>query len=131
MREFVVRHQARSVTTLGWVSEAELEWLYARAEMVLFPSRYEGFGFPIVEAFARGLPVVAADTETFHEVAGSAARFANPDRPDAWAEAVRDLMGSPEALETARAAGRARARVLDYVQTARATLDLIRGAVAG
>jgi alpha-1,3-rhamnosyl/mannosyltransferase len=131
MLEFVTRHQARSVTTLGWVSEAELEWLYARAAMVLFPSRYEGFGFPIVEAFARGLPVVAADTETFHEVAGVAARFASPDRPAEWAEAVRDLLGSPAALGAARAAGRARARALDYVQTARTTLGLIRGAMAG
>src|SRR2546427_526937 len=46
---------ARAVMGLGWVEESELEWLYANATLVLFPSRYEGFGFPLVEAFVRGL----------------------------------------------------------------------------
>ena len=129
--ELAARHHARSVIPLGWVSEAELSWLYDHATLMLFPSRYEGFGFPIVEAFDRGLPVVAADTETFREVAGSAARFADPDRPEDWMGAVRDLLGSPWALETARVAGRERARAFDYARTARRTLELLRGAVGG
>jgi glycosyltransferase involved in cell wall biosynthesis len=131
MREFVARHHSQSVTTLGWVSEAELAWLYARAAMMLFPSRYEGFGFPIVEAFDRGLPVVASDTETFHEVAGTAARFAAPDRPEDWADAVRALLASSDARDAARAAGQARVLTLDYTDTARTILKLIREAVAG
>ncbi|HUK62306.1 MAG TPA: glycosyltransferase family 1 protein [Dongiaceae bacterium] len=128
MTEFVTRHRARCVTPLGWVSGAELDWLYANATLVLFPSRYEGFGFPIVEAFDRGLPVVAADIETFREVAGPAARYADPDRPEDWVSAIRGLLESPEALEAARAAGRARAGAFDYARTARRTLELLRTA---
>src|SRR5439155_20374032 len=55
------RAGARDVHQLGWVGPGELAWLYRNAELVLFPSLYEGFGFPLVEAFADGVPALASD----------------------------------------------------------------------
>jgi len=119
---------ARRVTGLGWVEEPELEWLYANAMLVLFPTRYEGFGFPLVEAFVRGLPVVASGIPVLREIGDGVCVFLDPDDPEGWATAIRRLAGSPRERETLAAAGRARARELRYEDTARATLALLREA---
>jgi glycosyltransferase involved in cell wall biosynthesis len=119
---------ARRVTGLGWVEEPELEWLYAHATLVLFPTRYEGFGFPLVEAFVRGLPVVASGIPVLREIGEGACVFLDPDDPGAWAAAFRRLAGSGHERETLVAAGRVRARELRYEDTARATLELLHEA---
>src|SRR5262249_7803958 len=79
---------AREVVALGWVSESERAWLDQRAEILLFPSLYEGFGLPLLEAMARGRPVIAADTPVFREVTRDAALHVSPSDGDAWARAV-------------------------------------------
>jgi len=119
---------ARRVTGLGWVEEHELEWLYANATLVLFPTRYEGFGFPLVEAFVRGLPVVASGIPVLREIGDGACVFLDPDDPGAWAAAIRRLAGSARERESFVAAGRARSLELRYEDTARATLELLREA---
>jgi glycosyltransferase involved in cell wall biosynthesis len=119
---------ARGIRELGWVGEEELRWLYAHATLLLFPSRYEGFGFPLVEAFARETPAVAADIPTLREVGGDAAVFADPERPDEWADAIARLSRDPAERERRIAAGRGRAAKLTYRRTAAATLDLLREA---
>lgn len=116
------------VRSLGWRSEAEVAWLYAHASLVLFPSRYEGFGFPLVEAFAANAPVLAADIPAFREIAQTAASFAPPDDPRAWADAVMRLGGDARARATLIAAGRARAAELTYERTAAATVTALRDA---
>ena len=79
----------RVVRSLGFTTEAELAWLYAHARLVLFPSCYEGFGFPLVEAFASNVPVLAADIPVFREVGAEGAAYAAPDDPRAWASVMR------------------------------------------
>ena len=116
-----------AVRSLGWVSEGELRWLYRNASVVLFPSHYEGFGFPLVEAFAAGTPVIAADIPAFREVAGSAAVFASPDDPLGWAAAIHRVRRDRWLREMLVAEGRRRVAALDYRHAAGATLQLLRG----
>jgi glycosyltransferase involved in cell wall biosynthesis len=119
---------ARGVDHLGWREPAELAWLYAHAELVLLPSRYEGFGYPIVEAFAEGIPIVASDIPVFHEVGGAAAAYVDPQDPAAWAREIVRLASDAEARERMKQAGRARAGELTYRKTADVTLAVLREA---
>lgn len=113
---------------LGRVSQRELAWLYQHATMLLLPSRYEGFGSPLAEAFAQGLPAVVSDLPVFREIGGDAACFVEADRADRWAEVVAGLAGDGAARERMRAAGRALAAGLTYGQTARGLLEVLREA---
>ncbi|NPA80420.1 MAG: glycosyltransferase family 4 protein [Thermotogae bacterium] len=73
----------------GYVPREELPLLYAGAFALVFPSRYEGFGLPVLEAMASGCPVIGTDTVV--EAGGDAILYASPDDPDSWVEAVRQL----------------------------------------
>lgn len=118
------------VHELGAVSAAELEWLYAHAVLLVFPTLYEGFGLPIVEAGERGLPVLASDIPALRETGGDAARYIAPQDPAAWAAAVRALASDPAERERLRVAGRARAALFDYTDSASRALAVLRGAVS-
>ena len=81
------------VRFLGWVSADELEGLYARASCFVFPSLYEGFGLPVLEAMARGVPVACSDRGSLAEVpAGNAALVFDPESPQAIADAIERLL---------------------------------------
>lgn len=69
---------ASNITQLGYVSEEELKNLYQRASVLVFPSLYEGFGIPPLEAMASGCPVIVSDIPVMHEVCGNAAVYCNP-----------------------------------------------------
>lgn len=113
---------AGDVRLLGWVPDAELEGLYAAAALFAFPSLYEGFGLPVLEAMARGVPVACSDRGSLREVAGDAARRFDPERPDAIAAAIAAVLDDPAEAERLRAAGRAQAARFTWEATARATL---------
>ena len=113
---------------LGRVSQGELAWLYQHATLLLFPSCYEGFGLPLAEAFAQGLPAVVSDLSVFREIGGDVACFVAPDRADRWAEVIADLARDAAARERMSAAGRARAADLTYEQTARGLIEVLREA---
>ncbi len=121
---------AAHVSSLGWTPAPELGWLYAHASMLLMPSRYEGFGFPLVEGFAAGIPVVVADTPVFREVGADAVMYVPPDDADAWADAVDRVRRDVRLRATLTARGRARAAELTYRRTAAATLSVVRRAAA-
>jgi glycosyltransferase involved in cell wall biosynthesis len=106
------------VHELGTVSAAELDWLYENAVLLVFPSRYEGFGLPLLEAADHGLPVLASDIPALRETGGDAASYVPPGDPAAWAAAVTALAADPAARERMRAAGKRRAACFSFADSA-------------
>ena len=84
-----------SVRLTGFVDDAVLDVLYRRCRLTLFPSYYEGLGLPLLEALARGAPVVASNRSSIPEFAGPGARLANPGSPRAMADAIDDALSEP------------------------------------
>ena len=115
---------------LGWVSGAEIEGLWALSEAFVFPSLYEGFGLPVLEAMARGVPVACSNASSLPEVAGDAALLFDPHDPGAIASAIERLLTDPAEAARLRALGEARAREFTWERTARLTLDCYARALA-
>jgi len=111
-RELAARLRAGGADLRGYVEKVELAELYRRAAAVILPSRFEGFGLPVLEAMASGTPVVISDDPALREVAG-----------DAAAASVQDALENRERLA---AAGIARARGFSWEETARRTADVYR-----
>jgi glycosyltransferase involved in cell wall biosynthesis len=107
----------------GHVGRDELASLYRGAQALVFPSRYEGFGLPVVEAMACGTPVVAAAAGAVPEVAGDAAVLVEPGDAVALAGGIERALADRERLV---AAGLERARRYSWAETARRTLDVYR-----
>jgi glycosyltransferase involved in cell wall biosynthesis len=107
----------------GYVDKDELAGLYRGAAALVLPSRYEGFGLPVLEAMASGLPVVATDEPALREVAGDAAVYSDGD----LAAAIRIALADRDHLVTA---GLERAKAFSWDETARRTLALYREALA-
>ena len=107
----------------AWVSAEELEGLWALAQAFVYPSLYEGFGLPVLEAMARGVPVACSNASSLPEVAGDAALLFDPRDPSAIASAMQRLLEDPTLAENLRARGMARAREFTWERTARLTLD--------
>src|ERR1019366_2400363 len=110
------------VRFLGWVSAAELEGLYAAAACFVFPSLAEGFGLPVLEAMARGLPVACSGRGALAEVAGDAALRFDPESERAIAASIECLLGDRAQAERLRVAGRERAAQFSWAATAAGTL---------
>jgi glycosyltransferase involved in cell wall biosynthesis len=102
-------------------TDSELADLYRAAEVFVFPSAMEGFGLPIVEAMACGCPVVLSDIEVFHEVAGTAGKFAEANSHDDLARAIEEVLSSSSTRQSLAASGRARADAFTWRNTAALT----------
>lgn len=118
------RHAARvgadgRVEWLGFLSPGRLAAARAAALAVLVPSRKEGFGFPVLEGMAAGVPVLAADTPALREVGGDAAWYLPPDRPAEWARAIDELAADDRRRAELAGLGRARAAAFSWEETAR------------
>jgi glycosyltransferase involved in cell wall biosynthesis len=114
----------------GWVDEATLEGLYAAATAFVFPSLAEGFGLPVLEALARGVPVACSNTSSLPEVAGDAALYFDPTETGEIAGAIERLVGDDELRERLRAAGPAQARRFSWDKTAAQTVASYERALA-
>ncbi|TMD05566.1 MAG: glycosyltransferase family 4 protein [Chloroflexi bacterium] len=112
---------------VGHVDDAVRDLLYRRAEVLLFPSLYEGFGFPVLEALRQGLPCVLSQAGSLPEVAGEAALYA--DDPEGIAEAVERLRAQPELRARLAADGRRRAQSFTWERTAEGVAEVVRAAV--
>ncbi len=116
------QHLEERVKVLGYVASEALENLYHTASALLFPSLEEGFGFPVLEAMVRGLPVVTSNTSSLLEVGGDAALYADPRDPHSIAQevtrAVEDLNLRQEMIRK----GQLRSREFTWERTARETL---------
>ena len=110
------------VRFLGWISGEELEGLWAIARAFVFPSLHEGFGLPVLEAMARGVPVACSNASSLPEVAGDAALLFDPEDERAIAAAIERLLGDRAHAERLVAMGRERARLFTWERSARLTL---------
>jgi glycosyltransferase involved in cell wall biosynthesis len=116
------------VVQTGYVSEGDKAALLNGAEALVYPSLYEGFGLPILEAMACGTPVVTSDRSSLPEVAGDAAVLTDPDEPEAIASAIGRVLSDGELRERLRKAGLERAARFDWAETARKTAEVLREA---
>jgi glycosyltransferase involved in cell wall biosynthesis len=117
------------VRFLGWLSGEELEGLWRVADAFLYPSLYEGFGLPVLEAMARGVPVACSNASSLPEVAGDAALLFDPHDEAAIAAALERLLADRTEAERLRARGLERARQFTWERTARLTLESYRRAL--
>lgn len=113
------------------VTDGDLDRLYHAATALVLPSRYEGFGFPLLEAMARGCPVLASDIPAFREVAGEGAMLLPLDDPTAWADAMRRVLADGMLRADLRARGSATVARYSWDETARALCRRLAAAAPG
>jgi glycosyltransferase involved in cell wall biosynthesis len=118
-----------SVQITGWVPREELYSLYERARAFVYPSLFEGFGMPVLEALAAGIPVACSDIPPLREVAGEAALFFDPLDEDAIATSIETVMSDQRLQERLAQAGRERARPFTWERCAEQTRQVFLGEV--
>lgn len=118
--------EADAVVQLGSVDEATLRNLYAGAIALVYPSLYEGFGLPLVEAMACGVPVIASHAASMPEVLGDAGMLVDATDRVAWTHAIINVVGSEQTRAGFRAAGLRRSAEFTWTRTATLTLEAYR-----
>ncbi|MEA2215001.1 MAG: hypothetical protein QOK19_562 [Solirubrobacteraceae bacterium] len=120
-----VAANARSVTALGFVDDADLPCLYRGARVFAYVSLYEGFGIPVLEAMQSGTAVLTASTSSMPEVGGDAVRYADPRDVGDIRRGLVELLGDPSLRARCAAAGPARAALFDWDRTAASVLHTL------
>ncbi|MFQ5873869.1 MAG: glycosyltransferase family 4 protein, partial [Dehalococcoidia bacterium] len=120
---------AKEVLMRGPIPDEELPLLYNAAAVLAFPSRYEGFGFPPLEALACGTPVVCADAGGLHEVVGEAALLVPGDDAEGLTEALARVLTDPELRQKMRMRGLWQASRFSWETAARRTFEIYRQAL--
>ena len=115
-----------AVVCLGPVTDSQLLTLYRGAAALVYPSRYEGFGLPVLEAMACGTPVIASRAASIPEVLGDAGILLDPDDEPGWAEAIAEIVSDEWQKGRMRKAGLARAKEFTWARTASITLEAYR-----
>jgi glycosyltransferase involved in cell wall biosynthesis len=109
----------------GYVTDGELRWLYENAMCFVYPSLYEGFGLPPLEAMACGCPTVVSNTASLPEVCGDAVLYCDPRDPNGLAATIRSLIREPARREALRQRGLERSRCFTWQRASSALLQLI------
>ena len=115
------------VVLTGWTSSADLQWLYRTAALYILPSRYEGFGLGVLEAMARGCPVLASDIPVLREVGGEAVAYVDSLDPRLMAGAITALIRDQQERERMSRAGERRAEEFPASATVARTWDVFVG----
>jgi glycosyltransferase involved in cell wall biosynthesis len=111
----------------GFVDDEDLPDLYRGAQLFVFPSLYEGFGLPILEAMASGVPVITSNVASMPEVAGDAAILIDPHDPKAIAEGIARILAEDRLRQDMIQKGLARARRFTWDSVAQQTLEVYAG----
>jgi glycosyltransferase involved in cell wall biosynthesis len=118
----------RRIRFTGYVSEDDKRALLAGAEALAYPSAYEGFGFPVLEGFAAGVPVLTSTVSSLPEVAGDAALLVDPSDPGEIAEGLARLVGDEGLRDRLRRAGAERVAAFTWDRSAVLTAAVLRAA---
>jgi glycosyltransferase involved in cell wall biosynthesis len=113
----------------GFIPGSSLPMWYNAAQLLAYPSVYEGFGMPLIEALACGVPVIASDTTSLPEAVGPGGVLLPPDDVPAWTDALSHLLDDPAQRAELSARGRQHARTFEWTQTARQTAESYRRAL--
>jgi alpha-1,3-rhamnosyl/mannosyltransferase len=124
------RHRRR-IRVTGFVDDDQLAQLYRSAEVVAYPTLLEGFGFPVVEAFASGTPIVATRSGSIPEIARGAALLVEPGDARELAEAIRSVLDGNGLATSLSSAGLGRVAEYGWPRVALQTLDVYRKAIRG
>jgi glycosyltransferase involved in cell wall biosynthesis len=119
------KNRMRSVRFIGYVGGEELAALYSAAQLFVFPSLYESFGLPVLEAMACGTPVITSNNTALNEIAGPAV-IVNPNSIDEIRDSIQHLVNSPKKLQKMSAEGNAWAARFTWKKTAEKTLGILR-----
>jgi glycosyltransferase involved in cell wall biosynthesis len=127
LRHAVHRHKLhKHVRFLGYVPDDQLAVLYRLAAVFIFPSLYEGFGLPPLEAMASGTPVVVSNVSSLPEVVGDAAVLVDPHDIDSMVDGLRSVLTNPARAEDMRRKGLARAREFSWERSVARTLEVYK-----
>ena len=121
----------KQVRFAGIVSDGALIALYQHAALFVFPSRYEGFGLPVLEAMACGCPVICSSAASLPEVAGEAALFIDPSDVEALTGRIAEVLSDPELRGQLRVRSLQQAKTFSWDRTARETIAVYRKIVQG
>jgi glycosyltransferase involved in cell wall biosynthesis len=124
----VPRLRQRGVVHLDYVPARQLATVYQHAEAFIFPSLYEGFGFPLLEAMAHGVPAIAARSSSLPEIGGEAALYFDPQQPAELEAQLDRLLHDPALREELVQRGRQQVHGFRWNLAARRTLDVLRRA---
>jgi len=114
------------VRILGYLPPDELPYVYNLARLMVFPSLFEGFGIPLVEAMASGCPVICSNVTSIPEVVGDAAVLFDPQSPEEIATAIWSVWNDDTELSLMKERGLARSRMFSWEETARKTVEVYR-----
>ncbi len=106
----------------GYVPEEDLPFLYNAADLFVYPSLYEGFGLPVLEAMACGVPVITSNVSSMPEIVGNAGLLQNPHNTDEWADAMQRVLTDRTLRDTLAHKGLERSKLFSWERTARETL---------
>jgi len=130
VREISAMEKAGRVRHLGWVDDADLPHLYSAAALLVFPSSYEGFGLPLLEAMACGCPTLSTWSSSLPEVGGGAARYFRTGDSADLALKLKGLLADERQRATMAADGLMRAKRFTFRKAAQEILDILRTGVA-
>ncbi|HEY2857525.1 MAG TPA: glycosyltransferase family 1 protein [Terracidiphilus sp.] len=124
-----LRNPAPGVRYLGYVDEGDLAGLFAGATAFVYPSLYEGFGFPVAQAMAAGTPVITSNVSSLPEIAGDAALLIEPQSESALRDAMEEMLTSPARRAKLSDLGRENARRFTWTECARQSLRFFEDVV--
>jgi glycosyltransferase involved in cell wall biosynthesis len=122
---------AEHVIFPGFVPAEELPWWYRAAELFVYPSLFEGFGLPVLEAMACGTPTITSNASSLPEVAGDAALLIDPEDTEGLAGAMAHVLAEPKVAAKMRAAGLRQAARFSWARTAAQTAAVYRSVLGG
>jgi len=111
------------------VTNAELSYLYSNAVAFVFPSLYEGFGMPVLEAFSCGCPAILSETSSLPEIAGESALFFNPHKIESLRKVLEEILEDQKLAESITALGYQRVKIFSWEKTAKKTIEVYNKAL--